>query len=280
MDERQTQIRERAGLEEARLNQDFIEWLQRWGPWIVGTAAVAALSYAGWTRYQQHITLKEDRAFEEFEAARGSDNPSPESLLAVAEAHSSGAVPVLARLAAADGWLDAVRRGVQPGATVNQDGTLANVEDALPEADRERLLARAAEQYQWVVDNTQAKPGQVVHTIAGLFGLAAVAESKGDNAGAQSAYERIASLAESASLPAYVKVARERIASLGTLAGLDPLPLQASVPKPLDTTPPPAPAVNAPPAAIDLGQGVEPIAPAAPAPAPAPAPASPPPERP
>jgi hypothetical protein len=42
MDERQTQIRERAGLEEARYNQDFIEFLRRFGTPILMVAAVIA----------------------------------------------------------------------------------------------------------------------------------------------------------------------------------------------------------------------------------------------
>ena len=47
MDERQQQIKAGAGLEESRINQDLIDFLQKWGSWILMALAVAALAYAG-----------------------------------------------------------------------------------------------------------------------------------------------------------------------------------------------------------------------------------------
>ena len=43
MEERQTQIREGAGLEESKLNVEFIDWLQRWSTPILLLVAGAAL---------------------------------------------------------------------------------------------------------------------------------------------------------------------------------------------------------------------------------------------
>lgn len=260
MDERQQQIRERAGLEESRLNQDFIDWLRKWSPWILGVCAVAAVGYAGWNRYQQAQELKTEAAFTELEAVRASANPSPESLLEVADAHTVGAVPILARLAAADAFMDSVRRGVRAGASVNPDGTLANADDELKADEREQLLSRAAEQYQWVVDRTSADSSQAVHTIGGLYGLAAVAECRAKFDEAKGLYQRIIDLSEQVGFAPHAQVAKDRLAGLDALAKLDPAPLQAQVPAPLDTTPKP-PAVAPTPATIDLGQGAMPAPP-------------------
>lgn len=260
MDERQQQIRERAGLEESRLNQDFIDWLRKWSPWILGACAVAAVGYAGWNRYQQAQEQRVEAAFQELEAVRASTNPSPESLLEVAEAHTVGAVPILARLAAADTLLDSVRRGVRAGASVNADGTLANAEDELKGEEREQLLTRAAEQYQWVVDRTSADSSQAVHTIGALYGLAAVAECRAKFDDAKATYQRIIDVSEKAGFGPHASVAKDRLAGLDALATLDPAPPKAQVPAPLDTTPKP-PAVIPTPATIDLGQGAMPAPP-------------------
>ena len=114
MDDRQAQIRERAGLEESRLNVEFIEWLRKWGSPLLLIAALAGAAWVVRERLQRGHNEKVDRAFTEFEAAAGTDNPSPDALLAVAtEFAGVRAVPTLAKLEAADAYLDGVRRGVR-----------------------------------------------------------------------------------------------------------------------------------------------------------------------
>jgi hypothetical protein len=285
------QIREGAGLEEARYNVEFIEWLRKWSGPLLVIVAVAAGGYA----LKQHLDKRKkagvEAAFADFEAARQGRNPNPDSLVAIADQYPDiGAVAILARLEAGDVYLDSVRRGVKPGATVQPDGTLASIEDELKAPDREQLLAKASEQYQWVVDRAGNDPKLAIHAIGSLYGLAAVAESKGDNDGAKSAYEKVIATAEAAKFERHVALAKERIASLGKLAALDPVPTAASVPAPLDTTPkpPPAPAPETPanpveltpvtPPAGTLTPGATPVP--APQPTPQPAPAENPPANP
>ena len=132
MDDRQSQIRERAGLEESRLNQDFIELMRRFGSPALVVVAAAALAWALWGRYTQAQDAKLGEAFEQLEAARSGTNVNPDSLIAVAELYDGvGAVPVLARLEAGKAWLNYVTRGIKPGAQVNEDGSLASAEGEL-----------------------------------------------------------------------------------------------------------------------------------------------------
>lgn len=282
------QIREGAGLEEARYNVEFIEWLRKWSGPLLVVVAVAAGGFALKQQLDKRKKATTDSAFSEFEAARQGRNPNPDSLVAIADQYAGvGAVAILARLEAGDVYLDSVRRGIKPGATVNADGTIANIEDELKAADRDQLLAKASEQYQWVVDRAGSDPKLAIHAIGGLYGLAAVAESKGDADGAKAAYERVIAAAEAGKFERHVALAKERIASLGTLATLDPVPAAASVPAPLDTTPkPPETPANpagltpvTPPAGGDA-PGAVPVPAPEPAPAPAESPASNPPANP
>ncbi len=234
------QIREGAGLEEARYNVEFIEWLRKWSGPMLMLVAIAAGLYALRQYWQKNTQAKQDAAFTEYEEATQGSNVNPDTLIAIADSHAAvPSVTYLARLNAADVYLDAVRRGVKPGSTVNPDGTLAAPEDAMTAADRDANLAKASESYQWVLDKTHGKPEQAIHTIGAMYGLAAVAECKGELDAAKGLYERIQTLATQRSYERHAKLAAARIASLKDLATLAPVPPAASVPKPLDTTPKP-----------------------------------------
>jgi hypothetical protein len=283
MDERQAQIRERAGLEEARLNEDFIEFLRKYGIWVLLLAAIAGGGTSAkrwWTTYNER---KVDNAFSELEGARaGGDNASPESLAAVAsEFGTIRSVGALARLDAADAYLSAVRRGVKAGAKVDREGKLESADDTLGADDRKAYLAKAADLYQKVLDDSQADAGKKLLTLNAIFGLAAVAESNRDFDKAKGFYSQVEKAAEGSMYSAHGLVAKERIAKLDELASVTaPLP-KADLPQLPAVEPPPAPAAAVPaePKTIQLEPVAPPVflpansgnpeTPASPAPAPA-----------
>jgi hypothetical protein len=284
MDERQAQIRERAGLEESRLNQEFIEWLRRWGTPILMVVAALAVAYALRDRWHKAVDTKLDAGFEELASATTGGNSSPDTLLAVAseyEGHAS--ISNLARLDAADAYLDALRRGVKPGAVVkaekDHEGELENPDDALSDADRVDFLKRAGDLYEQVYDQTASRSGQQLLTLNALYGLAAVAEGRQEFDKAKGYYEQIAKLAEANALPAHVALANERIKTLPDLQTVPKLFKKAELPPPPKKEEPAPPAVtSAPaPAPAPAPEGPAPGAnpPAAPAPTtPSPAPGS------
>lgn len=283
MDERQAQIRERAGLEESLLNQDFIEWLRKWGTPILMAAAVVAVGYTLYTRYETNRNAKIDKAFAEYEQARSGVTASPDALMAVANEYEGvRAVSMLSRLAAADAYLDAVRRSMKIGAEIKVDdltraptGELVKPEDALTAEDRESYLAKAGELYQRVYDAAGKDAGNILTRVNAMYGLAAVAESREQWDAAKDWYQKISSLTEGTTYAAQGKIAQSRLAGLDALKSMPPVPTKASVPQ--KPVPPPAPAAS--PGLTPLPPATEPAkepAPAAEPPKPAADPATPP----
>lgn len=216
MDDRQTKIVEGAGLQESRLNQDFIDWLNRWGTPILLVVLLIAATWAGWTYFERRAAQATDLAFFEYEQARVSGQP--EVLLEVARVHSGrGAVGHLATLAAADVYLAAVRRGVVPG------GEFANPEDHLDEAGRGEHLDRAGELYERVWRRTRADSGEVVHAIGARWGMVAVAITRREFDEAGAMIEEIREMATRHGRTDLRRQAETRLAQLDELRTLPPL---------------------------------------------------------
>lgn len=260
MDERQVQIRERAGLEESLLNQEFIDWLRKWGTPILFIAALAAVGYTVYLKYKASTSAKVDQAFAEYEAAQSGSNASPDALTAVAaEYEGVRAVSMLSRLAAADAYLDAVRRGMKIGAELRVQadergtiGELARPEDALTEEDRKAYLAQAEALYRQVYDRAGKDSRNILTRINAMYGMAATAESAHEWTKAKDWYAQIDRLVEGTVYASHGKIAQRRIANVDILSTLPPVPSEAQIPKKPQPEPPapePAPAPQpAPPA--------------------------------
>lgn len=236
MDDRQRQIRERAGLEESRINVEFLEFLKKWGTPMLFAVAVVAGGMSAYRWYNQRTDDRSAQAFGELEAAMSSG--SPESLTAVADQYQGvGSVAPMALLEAGDSYLQAVVSGIKPGSTLKPDGTPNNADDVLTPDDRSSYLDRAAASYQRVYDLSNSKPGRTVFAVGALYGLAAVAESKQDWDGAKSRYEEIIQRTKGTAFDDQAKLAAAREASLESLkqapvlypkAELPPLPRPAT----------------------------------------------------
>ena len=218
MDDRQRQIREGAGLAESRLNEEFIEFLQKWSMPLLVTIAVVAVGYAVYGKMEKARNEKVDLAFQELDAAASTANPNPESLLRIGEEYSDvRAVPLVARLAAADSFLHTVRTGLKPGAQLKPDATPASPEDLLSEKDRDFDLTRARELYQQVYDEASRKEVNKVFAITALYGLAAVAECRKELDGAKVHYEKIIAMCDNTPFAMHSSIARSRMESLPQL---------------------------------------------------------------
>ncbi len=294
LDQRQTQIREGAGLEESRLNREFIDLLQKISMPVLVIVAILAVGYAFKQRYDRAQKEKLDLAFSEIEAASSSARPSPDTLRSIADEYQSVAgVYLKGSLRAGDAYLDTFRAGIKPGAELKPDGSLAKPEELLTDSDKAYHLSQAQSMYERVYAETVGKPEYTLMRLESLYGLAAVAECKGEYDAAKKHYEDIIALTDKGPWAIHTTLAKGRIASLGNLKDLPRLYKTSELPKPPEppkieipapAAPGDAPKTDAPPAApAPSGEAPRADAPAdapaeepKPAETPAPPPANPP----
>lgn len=242
MDDRQTQIREGAGLEESKLNVEFIDWLRRWSTPIMGLVAVVALGFVVANRLEKRHNAAIDRAFQELADASDQASPSPVTLTTVAEENAGiRGVPLLAQMRAADVYLHSARSGVKVGAKVQPDGKV-DAEEVLNDEQRNANLAEAEKLYQKIYDATATDKKKSIHALGAAFGLAAVAESRGNIEAAKKAYEQAAKIADYSGLTGQAAVAKKRIEALPLLGEAPKLLSASDLPKPPELPKPEAPA--------------------------------------
>jgi hypothetical protein len=241
MDERQQQIREGAGLEESKYNVEFIEFLQKWSTPILLLVAVAALAMVVWKRVEKARIDKINVAFTELATATETANANPEALKGLAETYEGvRSVASLARTDAADQYLRAVRTGMKPGAKLNPDGSIAP-EDALSDDERTRLLGEAERLYTEVLNKNRGDASKSLLSIGSLYGLASVAECRGQFDVAKGFYEQVVTLAESAGFTEHALAAKKRIEDSAKFVEVPKLYIAADLPKPPPPPAPPAP---------------------------------------
>lgn len=230
MDERHGQIREGAGLDEARLNVEFIDFLKKWSTPILVVIAVVALGYFLLQKRRDSRVAARAAAYAQLDAAREAGNPA--GLIAVADEHrGEGAVAEMAYLTLADIYLASSRLGITPEGRVDGAGTPDDPASLLSDEQKAQQLEKAAEFYKKVLDATSGKPDMAIHTIGGLYGLAAVAESKGDLEAARRHYETIETAAKNADMPEQLQLVKQRLETLGNLSNLPRLYVKAEIPQ-------------------------------------------------
>jgi len=231
MDDRQTQIRQGAGLEESRVNQDLIDFLNKWSSPVLFLLAAAALAWWGMQQLEKRKIAKIDRAFSDLDTALVGGNPSPDSLQTLAtEYEGVRAVPELALLTTTDIYLGAFIRGIEPGAQLNPaTGLPMEQSDQLDETQRGAYLDSAGELAQRVVTMTEGDDAKAMLTIQAMVRLAVVSEGKRDFAGAKAHYTRAAEIAERNSFPILSKFASNRAANVESLDRVKALPTGAEL---------------------------------------------------
>ncbi|MEO1511854.1 MAG: hypothetical protein AAFU70_07270, partial [Planctomycetota bacterium] len=213
MDERQSQIRERAGLDEGRINTEFLDTLQRFSTPVLLLVVIVSLGWAGYRYYNQQRLASRDQAFLELAVVEQSTNPAPATLRAVAQDYAGvGAVGELAQLALADLYLRAATIGVEPGTEIAFNAEIAET-DRLDDAARRDYLDDAGALFRAVLQKAPDDTRAIIRLNA-LFGLAAVAASTDDAEGARQHLSDAKSLAERSGYPALVTLADARVAAL------------------------------------------------------------------
>lgn len=236
------QVQVGAGLQESRLNTDLIQWLEKYGTWILMVVLVVVLGYFGLTRYRIYRADQLDRAFEEWSGARGTPGPdgvlggSPDSLLRVAREHrGQAAIAQLASIDAAEIFLGAARRGLRPGANLQTP----TADDLLSEAQVSEFLTKADGLFAGVVSDVGSSADRAPLALRALWGRASTAISLGEMDRARTLLTDLASRATSAGFSDVAAKATARIELLPSLATPVALLRDADLPA-VPTTAPPA----------------------------------------
>lgn len=213
MDERQQQIKSGAGLEESRINEDFKEFLEKWGFWLLLLVAVGFGGLWAFQKLEERRVAKVDAAFAAYEGAAGSANPSPDALRRVADEYEGvRSISDLARLRSADIYLHSARTGLLPGAEYDAEGELTNEDDLLTDEQVARQLDQAQGLYALVYESAEAS-GSVL-SIEAAFGMGAAGESKGDVELARRGYEAAKAAATRHGRPVLARAAGARLEAI------------------------------------------------------------------
>jgi len=226
MDDRQSGIKEGAGLEDSRVNQEFVDFLKKWSSPVLWTLVVASLVWAGLQYLERKKITRVEQAFSELAAATQGGNPSPASLKTLAAEYAGvRSVPELALLTTAELYLNAFVIGFEPGAQINPaTGLPIEESDILDEDQRQVYLEQAGQIAQQVLDIAGGIEGKELIAMQAMSRLAAVEEGKRDFDGAKSMYQQLESLANASAYPAIARFASARVENLGRLEGIVALP--------------------------------------------------------
>lgn len=215
MDERQTKIREGAGLEESRINTELIDFLNKWSSPVLIVIGLVGLGWFGWNYLERAKLAKQNDAFAAYEAAMAGGNPAPASLRNIAADYAGvGSVAEMALLRTADLYLRAAITRVEPGASVDPaTGSPEDENDALDDEGVRKYLSQARDLSRRVADATREDPARVLLFVQAQMRLGAALEGLGSGAEARSAYESAAGAAEASGYERLAVVARERAAN-------------------------------------------------------------------
>jgi hypothetical protein len=232
MDERQTKIREGAGLEESRINTDLIDFLNKWSSPVLIVIGLVGLGWAGMRYLERSRVARTNDAFAAYEGAISGGTPSPASLRTIAADFGGvGSIAELALLRTVDVYLRAAISRVEPGAEI--DPTTGSPRQDTDVLDDERVtsyLAQARDLSRQVAQSTAAAEGKALLHIHALMRLGASLEGLGSLGEAKAEYERAAVAATAAEFPELALVAQRRAAATDALeAGSPALPSRADL---------------------------------------------------
>jgi hypothetical protein len=231
MDDRQTQIRSGAGLEESRLNQDFIDFLKKWSTPVLWLIVLIGAAWWGLRYLKEQRIAKVDNAFASLNEASSGGNPSPASLRTIAADYAGvRSVSELALLQTVDIYLRAAIAGVEPGAEIDPaTGQPVNEGDVL-DADRVRgYLSQARDMSRGVADSTAGQAGKELLNLQAWMRLGASQEGLGSVEDAKSSYERAAAVAREGGFPELVLLAEARRDAAGDGVAVEALPSEQSL---------------------------------------------------
>lgn len=225
MDERQTKIREGAGLEESRINTDLIEFLNKWSSPVLIVIGLIGLGWFGWNYLQRTKIEKVNTAYAAYEAAIFGGNPSPTTLRSIADEYDGvGSVAEMALLRTVDIYLLAAVARVEPGAQADPVTGEIGEDELLDDERVQSYLSQARDLSRMVVESTRGDAGRGLLHVQGLMRLGASLEGLGSLDEAKANYTLAADAARAVGFPELAGVADRRAGMTDRLAAVPTLP--------------------------------------------------------
>ncbi|MEM1212225.1 MAG: hypothetical protein AAGI68_07985 [Planctomycetota bacterium] len=184
----------------------------KYGNFVFGILAVAALLYAGFTFYGY---IQQQRLIDATEALDAA-GVNPDAYLLVADEHAM--VAPLAKLRAADLWLQQANQPVSDEVTAEQKAT---------------ALANAADTYRLLIDSD----AEVIYTLNARLGLASVLENQSNWDAARAEYQAVVDQGGAAHYPALADLAKARLDVLDAIANPLPFAPEPEAPSTAQPTP-------------------------------------------
>ncbi len=233
MDERQTQIRQGAGLEESRINTEFIDFLNKWSSPVLIVIGLIGLGWFGLNYLERTRQARLNNAFASYEGAVAGGTPSPASLRNIAGEYAGvGSVGELALLRTVDLYLRAAIAGVEPGAEIDPaTGLPANESDRLDDERTRSYLSQARDLSRQVVQTVERKEGAELLLIQALMRLGAAEEGLGQVEQARASYARAGEAAKAAGFAELATVADRKVAMAERAAAGVTLPSRTALPE-------------------------------------------------
>ena len=197
------------GLQESRLNTEFIDFLKKYGDRALFVVLLIVVAYVAWGWWQDQQLDALDRAFADLDSAQSA------SLLSIAasEHPGKGSVPVLAQARAAAIELSEARRGYPQ--TV--DLLVATDEDRLSEEDRNKLRRSALGRLVIVKNQARNNPALAPLLYRAHWDSATAHIDLGEFDQAKSELEAARAVAEQMTSQTSIDLANRRIAELDSI---------------------------------------------------------------
>mgnify|MGYP001214108007 FL=1 len=209
-----------ADTSESNVNEDFVHWLKTKGPNYLLIVMIVISGLLWWNSYKTGQERYRAEAWNAF--AEASVSGLPASFEDVAQTHTDvDALHELGLLSAADAYLTAVINNTTLGS--NDDIT-----SSLSAEDRTFYLDKADTLYSKLIASDDNSDAVTLFVVSGLFGRAAIAESKGDIESANGFYEAILTRADNL-FPGLSSQAEFRMKTIAVLANEVVLPTDAEV---------------------------------------------------
>ena len=225
MDERQTQVVSGAGLQESRINTEFVDFLSKWGPRALYVLLAIVLGFLGYQQWTKHKMRLADQAFSDYEAQVASRNP--DLLLKVATDHAAQpAVWALATRDAAAVLLNSAIMGINPGA----DLIAPRPEDIMSPAQRTAMFQKAESLYRDVLAKSRNDASRFTFAQQARWGIASALVSQGKTDEAKKMLEEFIAQGGANNHPDLVALGTERLNRINAMTTAPVVVAQAALP--------------------------------------------------